>query len=114
MSFIFFGAFWARGALGNMVTSIVSISHFGKRPVAREIAIFGSHVGREAIAEVWARNPQVQSFEGAAPKMQGVGGAQPHKVQRSGERSPPGCAGARGQRSGYMQGVREATLPEVA
>ena len=36
-------SFWVGRALGNMLTSIVSNSHFGKRPVARDMTICGSH-----------------------------------------------------------------------
>ena len=32
-------------ALGNILTSIVSNSHFGKRPGARDVTVFGYHVG---------------------------------------------------------------------
>ena len=39
------GSFWVRGAFGNMLTSIVPNSHFRKRPGARDMTIFGSHVG---------------------------------------------------------------------
>ena len=33
------------GALGNILNGIVSNSHAGKRPGARDMTIFGSHVG---------------------------------------------------------------------
>ena len=32
-------------AIGKILTNIVSISHFGKRPVEWDMIIFGSHVG---------------------------------------------------------------------
>ena len=38
-------ALLAAGALGNMLTSIVSNSHFGKRLVTRDTTILGSQVG---------------------------------------------------------------------
>ena len=36
--------FWVGGALGNILTSVVSNSYFGKRLVARDITSLGSHV----------------------------------------------------------------------
>ena len=39
------GAFWVYQALGDMLNSIESSSHFWKRPGARDMTIFGSHVG---------------------------------------------------------------------
>ena len=42
MNFIICVSFWV---LGNIVTSIVSNSHFGERPVIRNTSILGSHVG---------------------------------------------------------------------
>ena len=42
---IIFDPIWAREVLDNILTSIVSNSHFGKRPGARDMSIFGSHVG---------------------------------------------------------------------
>ena len=41
MNFIILGSFWLGEALVNMLTSIVSNSHFGKRPGARDMTIFG-------------------------------------------------------------------------
>ena len=52
MNFLIFGLFWVRMALGNMLTSIVSNSHFGKRLVARDMTIFGCHVGRRVSENV--------------------------------------------------------------
>ena len=43
LDFIAFGFFWVDAAFGNILSSIVLNSHFGKRPVARDITIFGSH-----------------------------------------------------------------------
>ena len=40
---ITFDPFWVVEALGNISTSIVSNSHFGKRPVARDTTIFKYH-----------------------------------------------------------------------
>ena len=40
-----FRHFWMREALSNVLTSIVSNSHSGKRPGTRDMTIFGSHVG---------------------------------------------------------------------
>ena len=37
-------ALWVNGALGDILSSIVSNSHFRKRPVARDMTIFGSHI----------------------------------------------------------------------
>ena len=37
--------FWVYWALGDMLNSIVSNSHFGKRPTAWVMTIFGYHVG---------------------------------------------------------------------
>ena len=45
MNFIILGSLWVHEALGDMLTSIVSNSHFGKRPGARDMTIFGCHVG---------------------------------------------------------------------
>ena len=46
--FIIFESSWVRAAADNIPTSIVSNSHFGKRPVARDMTIFSfyflSHV----------------------------------------------------------------------
>ena len=36
--------FWVYQGLLDMLTTIVSNSHFGKRPIAREMTIFGFHV----------------------------------------------------------------------
>ena len=36
-------AFWVYRALGNMISSIVSNSHFGKRSVIRDMTIYRSH-----------------------------------------------------------------------
>ena len=38
-----FDFLWVYGALGNILISIVSNSHFGKRPGARDTTIFESH-----------------------------------------------------------------------
>ena len=43
INLIIFDFFWV--VIGNMLTSIVSNSRFGKRPGARNMTIFGSHVG---------------------------------------------------------------------
>ena len=43
--FHYFGPLWANGALGDILTSIVSNSHFGKRLVARDMTICGFYVG---------------------------------------------------------------------
>ena len=40
-----FVPFWVCGALGNILRRIVSNSHFGKRPGAQDMTMFGSHVG---------------------------------------------------------------------
>ena len=42
---IIVGPFWMCGTLGNILTSIVSNSLFGKRPGARDMTMFRSHVG---------------------------------------------------------------------
>ena len=42
---IILGALWVYRALGDMLSIIVSNSHFGKRSAARVMIIFGSHVG---------------------------------------------------------------------
>ena len=44
MIFIIFDPLWVCEALGDILTSIVSNSYFGKRPGAREITTFGSIV----------------------------------------------------------------------
>ena len=36
-------ALWVYGTLGAILTSIVSNSHFGKRPVARAMKLFSPH-----------------------------------------------------------------------
>ena len=41
--FVILGALWVHRALGDMLNSIVSNSHFGKRSIAREVTISGSH-----------------------------------------------------------------------
>ena len=40
-----FESFWVERTLDMILTSVVSNSHFGKRPVARDMTIFGSNVG---------------------------------------------------------------------
>ena len=45
INFLIVNPFWSRGAHDNILTSFVSNSHFGKRSVARDMTIFGSHVG---------------------------------------------------------------------
>ena len=40
---IVLGALWVYRTLGDMLTSIVSNSNFGKRSAARDMAIVGSH-----------------------------------------------------------------------
>ena len=40
-----FDPFWVYRALGNILKSIVSNSHFGKRPGARDMTILRCHVG---------------------------------------------------------------------
>ena len=45
MNFMIFESFWVCEALGNILTTIVSNSHFGKRPGPRDMTIFESHVG---------------------------------------------------------------------
>ena len=52
---IFLWFFWVYGALGNMFNSVVSNSHFGKRPAARVKPILGFHVG--------PRIPNIGHFE---------------------------------------------------
>ena len=44
--------FWVRAALGNILTSIVSNSHLGKRLVDRDMTISGSHVDPHVSADV--------------------------------------------------------------
>ena len=44
-NFYVFDAFWVCGTFGNILTSIVSHSHFGKRPRAQDMTIFGCHIG---------------------------------------------------------------------
>mgnify|MGYP000267374036 CR=1 FL=1 len=46
---IIFDPLWVCGALGDMLTNIVSNSHFGKRPTAREMTTFVSHVVSESV-----------------------------------------------------------------
>ena len=41
---IIFDPLWAYRTLGDILTNIVSNSHFGKRPVARAVTIFVTHV----------------------------------------------------------------------
>ena len=41
---ILFDPFWVCDPVGNVLTSIVSNSYLGKRPVAREMSILGSLV----------------------------------------------------------------------
>ena len=43
ISFITFGSLWVHDALGNMLTSIVSNPHFGKRPGTRHMTSCSSH-----------------------------------------------------------------------
>ena len=45
LNFTVFGSLWVREALGDILTSIVSNSHFVKRSVPRDETIFGFHVG---------------------------------------------------------------------
>ena len=45
INLIIFGPFCVREALGNMLTSIITNCHFGKRPGAGDMTILGSHVG---------------------------------------------------------------------
>ncbi len=45
MNLIILEHFWVRAALANMLTSIVFNSQFAKRPGARDMTIFGPHVG---------------------------------------------------------------------
>ena len=45
MNLIIFASFWVQGTLENILISIVSISHFGKRLWAQGMTILGSHVG---------------------------------------------------------------------
>ena len=42
---IIFEPLWVYRAYGDILTSIVSHSHFWKRPGARDMTILGSHVG---------------------------------------------------------------------
>ena len=44
-NFIFSVFFWVRGTFGTVPTSIVSDSRVGKRLGARDMSIFGFHVG---------------------------------------------------------------------
>ena len=44
-NFIMFKPVWVKGTLGNILTSIVSNSYFGERPVVGDMTVFGSHVG---------------------------------------------------------------------
>ena len=41
--FIIFDSLWVYGAFGNILISIVSSSHFGKRPGSRDITVLGVH-----------------------------------------------------------------------
>ena len=50
---IIFGLLWVRGAIHNILTSIVSNSHFGNRPIARDMTICWSHVGPRASENVY-------------------------------------------------------------
>ena len=43
------GAFWVYQGLLDMLRTIVLNSHFGKRPLAREMAAFRSHVGTQSV-----------------------------------------------------------------
>ena len=47
--FIIVGSLWVREALGNMLPSIVPNYHTRKRPEARDMTIFASHVGSHSI-----------------------------------------------------------------
>ena len=47
---IILGALWVHQTLGDMLNIIVSNSHFGKRPTAREMTTFVSHVGAQYIS----------------------------------------------------------------
>lgn len=49
INFIIFGSFCVEGAFGNMLTSIVPNSYFWKRLGARDMTVFGSHVGPDKI-----------------------------------------------------------------
>ena len=59
--FIILGAFCVYQTLGDVLTSIVSNSHFWKRPGARDMTILGAHVGShilnirylEAYGSIW-------------------------------------------------------------
>ena len=46
---ILLGAFWMYRAHWDMLNSIVSNSHFGKRCIAWEMAASGFHVGAECV-----------------------------------------------------------------
>ena len=43
------GAFWVNQGLLDMLGTIVSKSHFGKRPTACEMSTFGFHVGAQSV-----------------------------------------------------------------
>ena len=53
MILIICGAFWVYRALWDMLNIIVSNSHFGKRPAAREMTTLGSHVGSQSANYHW-------------------------------------------------------------
>ena len=46
---IVLGAFWVYQALGDMITIVVSNSHFGKRSAARVMTALSSHVDAQSV-----------------------------------------------------------------
>ena len=49
---IILGALWVYRSLGDMLSIVVSNSHFGTRLGARDMTILGSHVGAHVIESV--------------------------------------------------------------
>ena len=56
---IMMGAFWVHQILLDMPSTIVSNFHFGKRPTAREMTTFVSHVTTQRASPYWLNFPNL-------------------------------------------------------